>query len=105
MYSSLYKVLERSIKSWKVQVGEQLDIISRDRVLECGNKSRKVQVGERVDIISRDPLKPHLGGMPRRLRTAFVTSVASASAAAKPGGPVYCVAAWDYISQGDDCTV
>ena len=49
---------------------------------------------ERVDIISRDRLKPHLGSVapkaavpPKRGRPR-TASVASASVAAKPGGPV-----------------
>ena len=67
------------------------------RVLERGNMVWKVQVGERVEVISRDSLKPHLGSVapkaavpPKcgRPRTASVVSVASASEAAKPGGPV-----------------
>ena len=33
------------------------------RVLERGNKAWKVQVGERVEIISKDHLKPHLGSV------------------------------------------
>ena len=57
----------------------------------------KVQGGERVEILSRDRLKPHLGveaskaSVPTkylRPRTASVTSVASAHVAAKPEGPV-----------------
>ena len=64
------------------------------KVLEQGNKAWKLQVGERVDVVSRDRLKPHLGSMapkaampPRhgRLRTASAVSVASASEAEKPG--------------------
>ena len=31
------------------------------KVLEQANKAWKVQVGEKVEIISRDHLKPHLG--------------------------------------------
>ena len=71
-------------------------------VLERGNKAGKVQVGERVKILSRDRPKPHLGSVapkaavpPKRgrPRTASVASVASASLAAKTRGPVYCVAA------------
>ena len=62
-----------------------------------GNKAWKLQVGERVDVVSRDRLKPHLGSMapkaavpPKRgrPRMASVNSMASASGAAKPGGPV-----------------
>ena len=68
-----------------------------NKVLEQGNKAWKIQVGERVDVVSRDRLKPHLGSVapkaavpPKcgRPRTASVVSVASASEAAKPGGPV-----------------
>ena len=33
------------------------------KVLERGNKAWKMQVGERVDVVSRDRLKPHLGSM------------------------------------------
>ena len=33
------------------------------KVLERGNKAWKLQVGERVDVVSRDHLKPHLGSM------------------------------------------
>ena len=67
------------------------------KVLEWGNKAWKIQVVERVDIIGRDRLKPHLGSKapnaavpPKRgkPRLASVASVASASVAAKPGGPV-----------------
>ena len=62
-----------------------------------GNKAWKLQVGERVDGVSRDRLKPHLGSVaskaavpPKRgrPRMASVNSMASASGAAKPGGPV-----------------
>ena len=72
-YSSPYKVLERDSKAWKLQVGE------------------------RVDLISRNRLKPHLGSVapkaakppkPGRPRTASEASGASASVAAKQGGPV-----------------
>ena len=68
-----------------------------NKVLEQGNKAWKIQVGERVDVVSRDRLKSHLGSVapkatvpPKcgRPRTASVVSVASASEAAKPGGPV-----------------
>ena len=67
------------------------------KVLERGNKSWKLQVGERVDVVCRDHLKPHLGSLaPKaavpptrgRPRTASVASVASPSLAEKPGGPV-----------------
>ena len=67
------------------------------KVLERGNKAWKMQVGERVDLVSRDRLKPHLGSVaPRaavpptrgRLRAASVAPVASTSSAEKPGGPV-----------------
>ena len=33
------------------------------KVLEQGNKAWKLQVGERVDVVSRDRLKPHLGSV------------------------------------------
>ena len=33
------------------------------KVLERGNKAWKLQVGERVDMVSRDHLKPHLGSV------------------------------------------
>ena len=33
------------------------------KVLEQANKAWKVQVGEKVEIISRDRLKPHLGSV------------------------------------------
>ena len=71
-YSSPYNVLERDSKAWKLQVGE------------------------RVDLISRNRLKPHLGSVapkaakppkPGRPRTASEASGASASVAAKQGGP------------------
>ena len=61
----------------------------------------KLQMGERVEVVSRDRLKPHLGSVaPRaavpptcgRPRTASVAQVVSPSSAKKPGGPVYCVA-------------
>ena len=67
------------------------------KVLERANKAWKVQVGERVEIISRDRLKPHLGSVepdaaqPQRRgwpRTASVSSVASPALANRPGGPV-----------------
>ena len=67
------------------------------KVLERGNKAWKLQVGERVNVVSRDCLKPHLGSVaPRgtkppthgRPRTAYVALVASPSPAEKPGGPV-----------------
>ena len=50
-----------------------------------------------MDVVSRDRLKPHLGSVaskaavpPKRgrPRMASVNSMASASGAAKPGGPV-----------------
>ena len=64
---------------------------------ERGSKAWKIWAGERVDVISRDRLKPHVGSVApnaavpprrRRPRTASVVYVASASVAAKPGGPV-----------------
>ena len=59
------------------------------QVLERGNKAWKLQVGERVEVVSRDRLKPHLGSVaPGRPRTASVAPVASTSSAEKPGGPV-----------------
>ena len=67
------------------------------KVLERANKAWKVQVGDRVEIISRDRLKPHLGGVepvaarpPTRgwPRTASSSSVASPALAKRPGGPV-----------------
>ena len=33
------------------------------QVLEKGNKAWKLQVGERVEVVSRDCLKPHLGSV------------------------------------------
>ena len=68
-----------------------------NKVLEQGNKAWKIQVGERVDVVSRDRLKPHLGSVapkaavpPKRGRpsTASIVSVASSPSAAKPEGPV-----------------
>ena len=67
------------------------------KVLERGNKAWKLQVGERVDMVSRDRLKPHLGSVTpraavpptrRRPRAASVALVASPSSAEKLGGPV-----------------
>ena len=67
------------------------------KVLERGNKAWKLQVGERVDVVSRDRLKPHLGSVATkaavpltcgRLRTASVAPVASTSLAEKPGVPM-----------------
>ena len=67
------------------------------KVLERGNKAWKLQVGERVNMVSRDRLKPHLGSVALRAamppthgrpRTASVAPVASTSSAEKPGGPV-----------------
>ena len=66
-------------------------------MLERGNKSWKLKVGERVDVVSRDNLRHHLGSValeaavpPTRggPRTASVATVASTSSAEKPGGPV-----------------
>ena len=60
------------------------------KVLDRGNKSLELQVGERVEVISRDRLKPHLGNVAPeaavpptrgRLRTASVALVASTSSA------------------------
>ena len=31
------------------------------QVLERGNKAWKLQVGEKIEVVSRDRLKPHLG--------------------------------------------
>ena len=65
--------------------------------MERGNNSWKLQVGERVDVVSRDRLKTHLGSAAPeaavpptrgRPRTASVAPVASTSSAEKPGGPV-----------------
>ena len=67
------------------------------RVLERGNKAWKLQVGERVEVVSRDRLKPHLGSVAPegavapthgRPRTASVAPVTSPSLAEKPGGPM-----------------
>ena len=67
------------------------------KVMERGNKAWKLQVGERVEVVSRDCLKPHLGSLAPeaavpptrgRPRTTSVVPVASASSAEKPGGPV-----------------
>ena len=67
------------------------------QVLERGNKAWKLQVGEKIEVVSRDRLKPHLGRVapeaavpPRRgrPRTASVALVASSSSSKKPGGPV-----------------
>ena len=69
------------------------------QVLERGNKAWKLQVGEMVEVVSRDRLKPHLGGVAPeaavptrsgRPRTASVAPVASSSSSKKPGGA--CVA-------------
>ena len=81
---------------------------SHYKVLERGNKACKIQVGEKVEIISRDRLKPHLGSVapkaavpPKRGRPR-TASVASASVAVKPGGP--CNGAWVKIP-GQVCLV
>ena len=67
------------------------------KVLERENKAWKLQVGERVKVVSRDRLKPHLGSVaPRaavpptrgRPRKASVDLVDSSSSSEKPGGPV-----------------
>ena len=67
------------------------------QVLERGNKAWKLQVGERVEVVSRDRLKPHLGSVALRAavsptrggpRTASVVPVTSSAPAKKPGGPV-----------------
>ena len=60
------------------------------KVLEQANKAWKVQVGEKVEIISRDHLKPHLGSVDPvaarplargRPRMASVSSLASPASA------------------------
>ena len=65
------------------------------KVLVRGNKAWKLQVGERVDVVSRDRLKPHLRRVPPeaavpptrgRPRTVSVAPVASPSVAEKWGG-------------------
>ena len=70
---------------------------SSHKVVERGNKAWKLQVGEMVDIVSRDCMKPHLGSVaPKaavlptrgRPRTASIALVASPSLAEKPGEPV-----------------
>ena len=67
------------------------------QVVKRGNKAWRLQVGERVEVVSRDRLKPHLGSVaPRaavpptrgRPRMASVAQVASSTSAEKPGGPV-----------------
>ena len=67
------------------------------QVLERGNKAWKLQVGDKIEVVSRDQLKPHLGRVAPeaavplrrgRLRTASVAPMASSSAAEKPEGPV-----------------
>ena len=67
------------------------------KVLEKENKAWKLQVGERVEVFSRDCLKPHLGSVaPKaavpptrgRPRTASMAPVASSTSPEKPGGPV-----------------
>ena len=67
------------------------------QVLERGNKAWKLQVGDKIEVVSRDRLKAHLGRVapeaavpPRRgrPRTASVAPVASSSSPKKPGGPV-----------------
>ena len=67
------------------------------KVLEWANKAWKVQVGEKMEIISRDRLKPHLGSVDPvaarpptrgRPRMASISSVASPASAKRPGGPV-----------------
>ena len=72
-YSSPYKVLEQANKAWKVQVGEKMEIISRDRL--------KPHLGSVDPVAARPP--PH--GRPR---TASISSVASPASAKRPGGPV-----------------
>ena len=66
-------------------------------MLERVNKAWKLQVGERMEVVSRDCLKPYLGSVaPRaavpltrgRPRMASVALVASSSTTEKPGGPV-----------------
>ena len=68
-----------------------------NKVLERGNKAWKLQVGERVEVVSRDCLKPHLGSVAPeaavlpthwRPRTASIALLASTSSEEKPGGPV-----------------
>ena len=67
------------------------------KVLERRNKAWKLQVGDRVEVVRRDRLKPHLGSVARRaampptrgrLRMASGAPIASTSSAEKPGGPV-----------------
>ena len=54
-YSGPYKVLEQANKAWKVQVGEKVEIISRDHL--------KPHLGR----ILWQPGRPHLGGRGRPL--------------------------------------
>ena len=72
-YSGPYKVLERGNKAWKLQVGEKVEVVIRDRL--------KPQLGS----VAPDPAVPPTRGRPR---TASVVPVASASSTEKPGGLV-----------------
>ena len=65
------------------------------QVLERGNKAWKLQVGERVEVVSRDRLKPHLVSVapeaavqPTYGRPRMASVVPVASSVEKLGGPV-----------------
>ena len=68
------------------------------KVLERGPKVFKLQLGQKVEVVTRDRLKPHLGQLtpelaqpPRRgrpLRTEAPSDGSSPSGAEEPGGPV-----------------
>ena len=53
------------------------------QVLARGNKAWKLQVGERVEVVSRDRLKPHLGIVAPRAAVPPTRGRGE-----KPGGPV-----------------
>ena len=59
---------------------------SSHKVLERGNMAWKLQVGEMVDIISRDRMKPHLGSMAPK--AAVLPTRGRPRTAEKPGEPV-----------------
>ena len=72
-YSDPYKVLDQANKAWKVQVGENVEILSRDRL------------NPHLGIVDPVAAQPPTRGRPR---TASVSSVASPASAKRLGGPV-----------------
>ena len=81
-------------------------------MLERGNKSWKIQMGERVDVVSRDRLKPHLGSVapkaalpPKRGRPRTASVVWFLWLQLLWQRSQGLCSSRDYIAPGDDCTV